>query len=176
MSEEDDTNSFEQLRERLDEFISRYRHPEQRRIGYGNLRQEYSDWHEGRNPTANIAIVYETPGGSTAQINITYDGDREQFTYLQQADSEPTTSESVENVLSVIASQVAAIPQKRRHVLYRQIEDWCSAGKPVFEELNKLLQSEFLGGRINIDELKDGINYAIACRKRVSGAAEASED
>ena len=42
---------------------------------------------------------------------------------------------------------------------------WVGEGKTrshVFAELNRLLQAEFLGGRINTTELKQAIQYAIA--------------
>ncbi len=166
MSKKTHNNAFEELREGLDNLIDRYRYPQERRIGYGNLRQEYSDWEKDGNTTTNVAIVYETPGGSTAQINITHDSGQGHFSYLQQEQERPVTTDCVESVLDVVKEQVTAIPRKRRSVLFRQIETWCAEGRPVFEELNKLLQSEFLGGRINHHELRDGINYAIDCRKR----------
>jgi hypothetical protein len=160
--EERNASKFEELRERLDELIGGYRYPEERRIGYGNLRQEYSNWHKGGSTTTNVAIVYETPGGSTAQINITYDDGDDRFSYLEHSRGVPVSTASVERVIGV----VAAIPRKRRTVLFSQVETWCAEGKAVFEELNKLLQSEFLGGRINHVELREGINHAIECRKR----------
>ena len=166
MAEEVNENRFEELRERLDELIGQQRYPEERRIGYGNLRQEYSDWEKDGSTTTNVAIVYETPGGSTAQINITYDNKDRQFSYLAHTDGTQVTTDRVDSVLQVVREQVAAIPKKRRTVLLSQVEMWCAEGKAVFEELNKLLQSEFLGGRINHIELREGINHAIECRKR----------
>jgi len=165
VAEEANQSRFDQLRQRLDDMIDRYRYPEERRIGYGNLRQEYSNWEKDGNTTTNVAIVYETPGGSTAQINITYDDRDDEFSYLEQSQGETATTECVDSVLEVVRGQVAAIPQKRRGVLLRQVEVWCTEGRAVFEELNKLLQSEFLGGRISHVELRQAINHAIKCRK-----------
>jgi hypothetical protein len=166
VSEETNSDAFDQLREGLDNLIDQYRYPQERRIGYGNLRQEYSDWEKDGNTTTNVAIVYETPGGSTAQINVMYDTGHACFSYLERGAGKTVTTDCVESVLDVVKNQVAAIPRKRRGVLFSQIEMWCAEGKAVFEELNKLLQSEFLGGRINHHELREGINHAIDCRKR----------
>jgi hypothetical protein len=166
VAEESNANRFERLQQHLDELIDEYRYPEERRIGYGNLRQEYSNWEKDGRTTTNVAIVYETPGGSTAQINIIYENSDDEFSYLGQADGKHVTTDCVDSVLEVVRGQVAAIPEKRRAVLLNQIETWCAEGTAVFEELNKLLQSEFLGGRISRVELRQGINYAIECRKR----------
>ena len=65
--------TFDEFKERLDSIISGYQRPEERRIAYGNLRHEYSEYSRDGNTTVNIAVIYETPGGSTTQINITYD-------------------------------------------------------------------------------------------------------
>ena len=45
------------------------------------------------------------------------------------------------------------------------IDIWLSEGKTrreMFSEMNKLLQNEFLGGRITNDELKAGIQHIVA--------------
>ena len=45
-----------------------------------------------------------------------------------------------------------------------QIRRWVTEGasrRQVFGEMNKLLQSEFIGGKITNTELRNGIKYAI---------------
>src|SRR5437764_10913279 len=87
---------------RQSEFEARLRElmqPYARRIEYGNLRSQPSDWEtpDGHKIT-NFAIVYETPGGSTDQINVAYDHTTGHFTLLDEALGELET-ESVETAI-----------------------------------------------------------------------------
>jgi hypothetical protein len=136
----------------------------ERRIGHGNLRHEYSQWRRGEGPT-NIAVIYETPGGSTTQLNITYDPATKTFSYLS-ADLEcKVESSDPAEVLRSIEEHVRSIPGKRERQLQQQIEMWVEQGmsrSELFAQLNKLLQAEFLGGRITTGELQRGIQYAIS--------------
>jgi hypothetical protein len=55
--------------------------------------------------------------------------------------------------------------------LQEQIESWYEEGKcqrELFAEMNKLLQSDFLGGSITQRELKLGIKHAIELRRDAS--------
>ena len=60
-----------------DEFMAGLREliaPYAGKVEYGNLRSQASDWDTGEGPRiTNVAIVYETPGGSTDQINVSFD-------------------------------------------------------------------------------------------------------
>lgn len=153
------------LKSRLGEILKSYTQPQERRIGYGNLRHEYSEWTRSSEATTNIAIIYETPGGSTAQINITYDHPTGQFSYIDHKRNDKVVTNDPQQVLEVIEGHIMEIPARRLNQLHEQIDTWLGEGKTrsqLFGELNKLLQAEFLGGRINTTELKQGIQYAIA--------------
>ncbi|MGC9317303.1 MAG: hypothetical protein ACP5KN_04615 [Armatimonadota bacterium] len=146
----------------LEELVSSCRQPAEKRIRYGNLRSEISEGSD--NGVTNAAVVYETPGGSTTQINITYDEDEEVFTYLSEDLGKTVSSEDPHEVLEMVRRHAASIPQKRMKALFNTIDIWLSEGKSrreMFGEMNKLLQSEFLGGRITTDELKAGIQHIV---------------
>lgn len=160
-------NRLYELQNQIDALIAQYTQPYERRIGYGNLRREYSEWGDGEEKITNIAIIFETPGGSTAQINVTYDHGRDVFCPTQTANDEPYETQSVEEIMEFIRAQVQQIPQKRRESLKRQVEIWNEEGMSrgeIFSQMNKLLQLEFVGGRITNAELRDAINYAIKLR------------
>ena len=56
------------------------------------------------------------------------------------------------------------MPKAHIVILKNTIDIWLSEGKSrreMFGEMNKLLQSEFLGGRITNDELKAGIQHIV---------------
>jgi hypothetical protein len=64
----------------------------------------------------------------------------------------------------MIEEHVRGIPDKRQRQLQQQIDLWVQQGmsrSELFAQLNKLLQAEFLGGRITTSELQRGIQYAI---------------
>lgn len=162
MSAEDASGRLEEFQKRLDALVHHYQHPH-RRIGYGNLRREYSDWGGKDNCVTNTAIIYETPGGSTAQINITYDHSSGQFAYLGEQDGQRRVETDCSAVLRHIQSEVRQIPPKRLAALFRQVDTWVDEGMAMgamFSELNNLLQLEFIGGRITQEELKEGIKHA----------------
>ncbi len=172
-----DTNDskLDELQQRLDVLVRQYAHPAERRIGYGNLRREYSTWGEGDKATTNIAIVYETPGGSTAQVNIAYNHGSGEFTYLERGLESKVVSRDVDEVMTTVLQEIQAIPEKRLRTLKRQIERWHEQGKSqseLFAEMNKLLQSEFIGGKITNQELRQGIHHAIRLRREGGTAPE----
>jgi hypothetical protein len=109
-------------------------------------------------------VVYETPGGSTTQINITYDPDESEFSYLSDDLDETVTCEDPHEVVEMVKRHARNIPEKRLQALYNTIDIWLSEGKSrreMFGEMNKLLQNEFLGGRITNEELKAGIQHIV---------------
>lgn len=159
------------FRERLDELVNSVNHPRERRIAYGNLRHEYSEWGSGDEKSVNVAVIYETPGGSTVQINVTYENGM--FSYLTPDGGERVSTPDPNVTLQMIAREVREIPERRLSRLRQQIEAWCEEGlcqRDMFAEMNKLLQSDFLGGSITQRELKLGIKHAIDIRR----SAEAS--
>jgi hypothetical protein len=152
------------LQERLDVAVSSYCNNPERRIGHGNLRHEVSQWRRKAEGPTNIAIVYETPGGSTTQINITYDPVTQTFSYLSRDLEAKVECHDPAQVLHMIEEHVNLIPEKRQRQLQAQIDLWVEQGmsrSELFAQLNRLLQAEFLGGRITTGELQKGIQYAI---------------
>ena len=148
----------------LEQLLAQRRHPTERRIRYGNIRSEISQSGEGNGKVHNAAVVYETPGGSTTQINVTYDEGTETFSYLSQDLQDTVTCTDPHKVMRMIREHADEIPEKRLAALFNQIDAWMSEGKTrreMFSEMNKLLQTEFLGGRIANEELKAGIQHIV---------------
>jgi hypothetical protein len=118
----------------------------------------------GRVNDTNIAIIYETPGGSTTQINLTLDHLTGEFTYLDEDLESQITTRDSSQVLHYVENHMRHIPGKRLVQIETTIDTWVSQGKgrsEIFAELNKLLQTEFLGGRVNNNELKHGIQHLV---------------
>ena len=159
------SSNFERLKQRFEEMLQYCTEPQDRRIGYGNVRHEYSEWKRSSEVTTNLAIIYETPGGSTTQINVTYDHGADEFSYIDHNCEKQVVTNDPRQVLRMIEEHLREIPAKRLQQLHQQIDMWLGEGKSrshVFGELNKLLQTEFLGGRVNTAELKQAIQYAVA--------------
>jgi len=148
----------------LEILLADRRHPAERRIRFGNLRCEMTENEDGNGKQVNAAVVYETPGGSTTQINVIYDEAAGTFSYLSGDLTETVTCEDPDAVMCMIREHADQIPAKRLNALCNQIDAWMAEGKTrqeMFGELNKLLQTEFLGGRIANDELKAGIQHIV---------------
>ena len=163
-----DPQPLAEFRQKLDELVDSVSHPRERRIAYGNLRHEYSDWGSGDEASTNVAVIYETPGGSTVQINVTYE--QGAFSYLDPEDGHKIAAPDPHVPLQMIAREVREIPERRLTRLRAQVESWCAQGlcqRDMFAEMNKLLQSDFLGGSITQRELKLGIKHAIDMRRAV---------
>ncbi len=160
----------------LDALIDSVAHPDERRIAHGNLRSEMSDWHDGNGKVTNIALVYETPGGSTAQLNLSFSHESGEFTYLGDDLREPVVTTEPEAALQRVAREVRAIPARREERLKASVTLWHKEGREVIAELNKLLQSEFLGGRITIRELQLGLRHATEVRRASSADTEPAEE
>jgi hypothetical protein len=161
-----DPEPLARFKQGLDELVHAVSHPRERRIAYGNLRHEYSDWTAGGEQSTNIAVIYETPGGSTVQINVTHENG--EFAYLAPDSGDRVTTPDPDAALQMIAQEVREIPERRARRLREQVESWCQQGlcqRDMFAEMNKLLQSDFLGGSITQRELKLGIKHAIDLRR-----------
>jgi hypothetical protein len=153
--------ALEVFERELEELLADHRHPAERRIRYGNLRCEIS---EAGEKLMNAAVVYETPGGSTTQINVICDEEAGSFSYLSRDLESTEISEDPLEVVAMIRHHADAIPDKRLTALFNQIDVWLAEGKTrseMFGEMNKLLQTEFLGGRIANEELKAGIQHIV---------------
>jgi hypothetical protein len=160
---------IEWLQRELDKILATYQSPLERRKGYGNLRHEYSTWKREGDETTNIAIIYETPGGSTTQLNISYSHKDGVFSYLDSSLGGSVESHDGREALKVIHDHVVQIPAKRQEALNHQVDTWMGEGKSnteVFAALNKLLQNEFLGGQVTANELKMAVQHAIKCKTR----------
>ena len=158
-------NSLEKLRGELKRLIASCTDVEERRIGFGNLRAECSEWHRSEEKITNVAIIYETPGGSTCQINIDYDHAGGRFSFLGPKLEDTIVTFEPADVVAMVNNHIRTIPDRRLRYLHQQIDHWVAEGKTrsqLFAELNKLLQAEFLGGRISTTELRKGIDYALA--------------
>lgn len=142
------------------------------RVEYGNLRSRISDWDPGDgNAITNVALVYETPGGSTDQINISYYCVSGEFALIDEHEGEVTTS-CVETVLESIQPRITGIPGKRLETLYAEIRRQIDGGSNhagLFGHLNRMIQSEFKGGTITHLELRDAMTYAVKYMKEKTG-------
>src|SRR5262249_13885166 len=113
----------------------------------------------------NLALVYETPGGSTDQINISFDHALGLFTVIEETE---LTSECVEEVLARILPRVLNIPAKRRDSLFGEIRRQIEGGigrAGLFGQITRLMQSDFKGGTITLEELQEAMRFAIACTR-----------
>jgi len=155
---------LEQFERGLEDVIEARTNQAEKRIRFGNLRCEIYRGSGNGDDLANAAVVYETPGGSTTQINIVFDEDEQSFSYLSDDLDETVTSGDPHEVVAMVERHADSIPEKRMQALKNTIDIWLSEGKSrreMFGEMNKLLQSEFLGGRITNDELKAGIQHIV---------------
>lgn len=137
-----------------------YRH----RVGYGNLRYQATEWNSGGEKTTNLAVVYELPGGSTNQINVSYNHATSRFSFLGlDADAEQVSADP-QQAMTMLEQAIREIPQRRLQRLYEDIERWFGEGKTsheMFQEINSLLQTDFKGGSLTHQELKAGINHVL---------------
>jgi hypothetical protein len=137
------------------------------RVEYGNLRMKVSEYECSEGTVTNIALAYETPGGSTDQINITYTKAAGTFALIDAQHGEYITS-CVEEVIESILPRIQGIPQKRLDTLYAEIGRHVDTGSNtagLFGHLNRILQSEFKGGTITHIELRDAMTYAVQYMK-----------
>src|SRR5438105_326578 len=138
------------------------------KVEYGNLRSQSSDWDTGAGPRiTNIAIVYETPGGSTDQINVSFDHGPARFSVLDDAGAECQTT-SPEEVLAHIRPRIVGIPEKRLRHLHDEIRRQMDTGTPpagVVGHLNRLMNSELRGGTITHLEMRDAMTFAVQYAK-----------
>jgi hypothetical protein len=145
------------------------------KVEYGNLRSHSSDWDTGEGPTiTNVAIVYETPGGSTDQINVSFDHGTRLFSVLDDDGVEFETAAPTQ-VLTCIGPRLLGIPQKRLSHLRAEIQRQMDSGTPtagVVGHLNRLLNSELRGGTITHMEMRDAMTFAVHYAK--NGASPAA--
>src|SRR6476469_7108335 len=98
------------------------------KVEYGNLRSQASDWDTGEGPRiTNVAIVYETPGGSTDQINVSFDHGCGLFSVLDDERAEYQTADPAE-ALACLRARVLVIPEKRLGHLRDEIKRQMDSG------------------------------------------------
>jgi hypothetical protein len=139
--------------------------PHLHQIPYGNLRTDCSEWESEEGTVTNLAIVYEVPGGSTNQLNISYCEQTGAFTFIAPDTHTESCTPSLDEVTDMIARTVAQIPAIRRQRLQEDIDHWASSGmsqRDLFQRMTKMLSMEGLrGGAITLHEMKDGIGYIV---------------
>ena len=153
--------AFEGLVARLDRMMV----PFAGKVAYGNLRTRASEWDATGDKTLNLAVIYESPGGSTNQINIAYRPRVGTFLTVDPEDGKETETTEPEQVVELVSRHIDTIPGYRLERLYQQIDEWQEAGysRPhILAELNLMLQSKFRGGSVTQEELKKGLRYAVA--------------
>lgn len=143
--------------------------PHLHQVLFGNLRYEFASWIEERGLVANMAVVYEVPGGSTNQINIVYEQATKMFSFIDLDTHEERVTKSLPEVLNYINDMVQRIPDTRKHRLVEDIDRWAAEGlsqKDLFQKMTKLLQIEDLkGGTITLAEMKIGIAHILSLSK-----------
>jgi hypothetical protein len=147
------------------------------RVEYGNLRIRISEWDcdEGE-PVTNIALVYETPGGSTDQINVSYYHDAHDFGVIDEHQGELRTP-STDAVMEQIQPRISGIPQKRIVSLHEEIRRQIDGGTNttgLVVHINRMMQGSLLGGTITHVELREAMTYAMQYMKaRTAGGTAA---
>jgi len=164
---------LDELKPSLDELLQ----PMEGKVEYGNLRRKESGWEEEGQRVTNVAIVYETPGGSTDQINVTCYHQDQHFTILESETGEETSFQDIQALLAEIKRQVERIPAKRLALLRGAVDRWIQEGKTrmqIIRELNKFHRTveEFKGGTITPAELSAASRYAITQLKAQHGNGE----
>ncbi|MFA0746185.1 MAG: hypothetical protein EORIYHIE_000054 [Candidatus Fervidibacter sp.] len=132
------------------------------KVSFGNLRFQTSEWTEGDRHYVNIAIVYETPGSSTNQLNITIDESEGILTFVD-GEAERRTGD-VNEAIRFVEEAVRSIPERRLERLRETVRRWASQGRSraeVLAELNRLLRADLIGGTITHHELKATIQYCL---------------
>ena len=165
MSGRPQDNGLQRVKTGVEDLVNSCTTVQEQRIGYGNLRCECSGWDRKEQMVTNIAVIYETPGGSTCQVNVEYDHQSAEFSFLGDELERTVVTNQPQQVLAMVDSHVRSIPRRRLQQLHKQIDSWVAEGKTrsqLFGEFNKLLQAEFLGGRISTNELKQGIEYTLS--------------
>jgi hypothetical protein len=168
MAMQDPKPDLEALCSRIQDCIGRFAG----RVEYGNLRSKVDDWDcDDRGPVTNVALVYETPGGSTDQINVTYCHRSRTFAVVEEAGE--ITLMDVDQVLLSIEPRISGIPEKRlehlRGEIRRQVDNGSNTAG-LFGHLNRIMQSEFKGGTITHLEVKEAMTYAVHYMKSKNGA------
>jgi hypothetical protein len=157
---------LQEFKKRLDALLAPYRG----KIEWGNVREKVSHWQEGDQEMTNFAVTYESPGGSTNQINISFDHKRNVFRALNDETGHEEDVSEVSIVIEQVDVHVKSIPEKRRQRLWSDMERWLSEGASQGQILNKLSQllkmQDLMGGSITSIELQEATRYLTQIRKK----------
>lgn len=132
------------------------------KVSFGNLRFQTSEWAEGDRRYFNIAIVYETPGSSTNQLNITVDEMEGELVFVDGENERRT--KDLKEAIQFVEEAVRSIPERRLERLRETVRRWAGQGRSraeVLAELNRLLRADLIGGTITHHELKATIQYCL---------------
>ncbi|MGQ9462831.1 MAG: hypothetical protein ACUVRR_07215 [Candidatus Fervidibacter sp.] len=132
------------------------------KVSFGNLRFQTSEWAEGNRYYFNIAIVYETPGSSTNQLNITVDEIEGELVFVDGENERRT--KDLKEAIQFVEEAVRSIPERRLERLRETVRRWAGQGRSraeVLAELNRLLRADLIGGTITHHELKATIQYCL---------------
>jgi hypothetical protein len=135
-------------------------------VPYGNLRTESTQWTDDGRETVNLAIVYEVPGGSTNQLNVTHTAPDDTYAYIALDNHDERVTQDLNEVLAMLQEAVSRIPDIRRTRLCEAIDRWAAEGmgqRQLFQQMTTLLQMDDLrGGAITMPEMKEGIAHILA--------------
>lgn len=132
------------------------------KVSFGNLRFQTSEWAEGDRRYFNIAIVYEMPGSSTNQLNITVDEMEGELVFVDGENERRT--KDLKEAIQFVEEAVRSIPERRLERLRKTVRRWAGQGRSraeVLAELNRLLRADLIGGTITHHELKATIQYCL---------------
>lgn len=156
-----ETELWDRFLARLETFLS----PFEGQLAYGNLRKEVSEWGGGESRSTNIAIIYETPGGSTNQINVVFHHHTQHFSILDPATGSERELNDLEELFQMLRRYVEDIPLRRREVLQNHIRSWKEEGftrQQALQSLNLFLQPMNLkGGKITEGELREAARFVV---------------
>jgi hypothetical protein len=168
-------NQLQDLCSRIQECIA----PFAGRVEYGNLRLHVSRYDcGGGDPVTNVALVYETPGGSTDQINISFHHCTRLFTLID-VDAGELTVDSPGCVIQMVQPRIGGIPEKRRETLRAEIRRQVDSGSNtggLCGHLNRMMQSELRGGGITLEEMKDAMMFAVRYMKGQCAVPQSKTD
>ena len=134
-------------------------------IAYGNLRKEASDWGDDQRRTTNVAIIYETPGGSTNQVNIGYQHQERVFVVLDPQSNQERQIQDLEELFGILRHYLDEIPARRQEALQLYIRSWREEGFTRQQALvslrSFLYTTDLKGGIITEQELTAGARYVV---------------
>lgn len=150
---------LQEFMKRLNVLLAPYRG----KVEWGNVREKISHWQEGENEMTNVAITYESPGGSTNQINVSFDHQRQMFRTLNEQTGEEENVVEVDAVMKRVTAHVLSIPERRKQRLNADMERWLNEGATqgmILAKLSQLLKMQDLkGGSITSAELQEATRY-----------------